>query len=310
MLRYIVRRIGYLFLTLVGVSIIIFASLRILPGSPVTTFLGIHAKGELLEYYSKQLGLDKPLHFQYFIWLKNVMQGSWGVSVLNGLPVYYLVMNRFYNTAKLALFSIILTVCGGILFGVASAYEPRSIVDKIIRLISSIGFSTPSFLTGLILIYIFALQLRILPVMGFGSIQHLILPGITLSLWGISFTNRMTRGSIMDIMEENFVKILEAKGLGKMKIFFNHILRNSLLPIVTILGIQVGWLLGGSYIVETIFNYPGIGQLTILNISSRDYPIVQGSILFTTFIFGLINLVVDILYVYLDPRIRYETKVM
>lgn len=309
MWKYILKRLGYFIPTIVGVSIITFTLVRLIPGDPVEIVLGQHATAEVVDIYRRQLGLDRPIYIQYIIWLKRMIKGDWGVSMISNAKVTYLIFHRFMYTVQLAIFSMAIVSSMGLLFGVIAAYKVGSKIDKGLRFLSIFGWSIPSFLAGLVLIYIFALRLKLFPAIGAGEIKHLILPAFTLSTWGVSYIGRMTRGSLLEIVGQDFVTTAQAKGLTRKRIWLKHILRNGLLPVVTMLGMQFGWFLGGSFIVETIFSFPGIGFLTTTSVLNRDYTVVQGAILFIAIIYCTTNLVVDILYAFLDPRIRYEKRV-
>ena len=306
MLKYILKRFAYIIPTLLGVSILVFCTIRLIPGDPTEVMLGRHSTPELKEIAMHQLGLDRPFYIQFILWLKNILTGNWGLSIFSRVPVFKLILKRFAFSAKVALLAIFEISIFGILFGVISAYKADTITDKILRIISILFWSFPYFILALILLYIFALRIPILPSIGGEGIEHIILPSFSLSLVGIAYISRMTRGSILEVAGQDFVRTAQAKGLSKRRILLVHILKNAFLPVITMLGMQFGWLLSGSYIVETIFSLPGLGELTIRSILNRDYPIVQGAILFTAIIFSSINLFVDIIYAYLDPRVRYE----
>jgi len=307
MLRYILKRIGLFIPTILGISILIFTLIRFVPGDPVMIQLGQHeVETCIIEASRKQLGLDKPLYIQYSLWLRRMIVGNWGQSILSHRPVTYLIFSRFKYTVSLALFSMILITLIGIVTGLIAGYKVNTKIDKILRFISITFWSLPSFLTGIILIYLFALRIPILPAMGAGGIGNLILPGVTIAIGGAAYMGRITRGSLLDVTGLDFIRTAKAKGLSKKRIFVKHILRNAILPIVTVWGMQFGWTLSGSFIVETIFSYPGIGYLTTKSILLRDYPVVQGCVLFITIIICITNLIVDILYAYLDPRILYK----
>jgi len=306
MLKYVLKRIGLFIPTVLGVTIISFILVRSIPGDPVEVILGEHASPEYVEIAKHQLGLDKPIYIQYLFWLKNILMGNWGKSIFSRVPVFYHICHRLKFTLRLAALSMAMVSFFGILLGIISAYKFDSITDKFIRVICIFGWSSPHFLTGLILLLVFSVYLDIFPSMGSGGIEHLILPSFTLSLSGITYISRMTRGSILEIMGQDFVTTAVAKGLPKKRIMLKHVFRNALLPVITMLGMSLGWFISGSYIVEVIFSLPGLGELTVTSILDRDYPVVQGCILFASIIYCIINLVVDILYAYLDPRIRFE----
>lgn len=305
MFNYVLKRVAYIIPTVLGISVLTFVMIRLIPGDPGEVILGQHATGEAAEIIRKQLGLDKPIFVQYFYWLKNILVGNWGKSIFSGDSVLRLILFRFGYTAQLALLSIAIITIFGILLGVLSAWKANSIYDNLIRGISILFWSSPYFITALVLLVLFGVYLPLFPIMGAGGIEHLILPSFSLSLAGIVWISRLTRGSMLEIAGQNFILTAEAKGLPKRRIIFTHILKNSILPVITMLGIEFGWLLSGSFLVETIFSYPGLGELTVRSILNRDYPVVQGCVIFIATIYCLINLAVDILYAFIDPRVRY-----
>jgi len=309
MLRYILKRLLYLIPTIFGVSIIVFVLIRMIPGDPIEIILGQHATVELQEQAMRQLGLDKPIYVQFFYWLRNMLTGYWGRSLFNRRLVSELIIRRFTFTFQLALLSMAFVTSAGILLGVLAGYKAGTWVDKVVRNFSILIWSAPTFLIALIFLLVFSIYLGLFPSMGAGGIEHLILPSLALSSAGISYVNRMVRASILEVAGLDFVKTAYAKGLTKRRIMFEHILKNALLPVVTILGMQFGWFLSGSFIVETIFSLPGLGELTTRSILNRDYPVVQGCVFFIAVIYSSMNLIVDVIYTYLDPRVRYERRV-
>ena len=308
MWKYIGKRVLYLLPTLFGISLLVFTIVRLIPGDPAAIILGQRATEDLLIILREQMGLDKPIYIQFIIWFRNLMMGNWGTSLISNSDVTYLISNRFGRTVNLALLSMALISGVGIILGVISAYKVGTRIDNVLRFFMIFTWSLPSFLVAILLIYVFALKLKMFPAMGAGELRHLVLPALATSTGGIAYIGRITRGALLEVAGQDFVKTARAKGLRKTTILFTHILRNALLPIVTVLGMSFGWALSGSFIVETIFSYPGIGFLIVQSVSTRDYPVIQGSILFTAVIYSVTNLIVGILYVYLDPRIRYERK--
>lgn len=308
MWKYIIKRVLYLIPTLLGISILVFTIVRLIPGDPAEIILGQRATEDIMIIVRQQMGLDRPIYVQYIIWLRNLLTGNWGISLISNANVTYLISNRFGRTVNLAIFSMALISGFGIMLGVISAYKVGTRIDNLLRFFMILTWSLPSFLVGILLIYIFALKLKMFPAMGAGELRHLVLPALATSTGGIAYIGRITRGALLEVAGQDFVKTATAKGLRKTRILFTHILRNALLPIVTVLGMSFGWALSGSFIVETIFSYPGLGFLITQSVSTRDYPVAQGCILFTAIIYSVTNLIVDILYVYLDPRIRYEKR--
>jgi len=308
MWKYIVKRLVYLIPTLFGITILTFAIMRLIPGDPVEIILGQRTTAELVEIFEKQLGLDKPIYVQYLIWLRNILTGNLGKSLISNMEVSYLIFKRFHYTVRLAILTTAVNSSLGLFTGIISAYKAGGKVDKALRFWNIFGWSMPSFLVGIVLMYVFAVRLRLLPALGYGSIAHLIMPTMAIAFGGSSYLSRLTRGSLIEIAGQDFVKTAKAKGLTRRKIMVSHVMRNGLLPIVTVLAGSFRGALGGSFIIETIFSYPGIGYLATQSVSRRDYAVVQGSVLFFATLTCLTNLIVDILYVYLDPRVRYERR--
>jgi peptide/nickel transport system permease protein len=306
MLRYILKRVGYFIPTILGVSIIVFLLMRFIPGDPIEIMLGQHATPEIEEIARRQLGLDKPIYIQFVLWFRNMLMGNWGRSIFNRVPVIKLILRRFNFTIRLALLSMVELSFFGLLLGIISAYKLDSITDKSLRIFGILWWSAPSFVTALILLYVFAVYLGLFPAIGGGGIEHFILPSFSISLGGMGYISRMTRGSILEVVGQDFVKTAQAKGLTKRRIMLHHILKNALIPVVTVIAMQFGMFLGGSFIIETIFALPGLGELTTRSILNRDYPVVQGAVFFIALMFSSTNLIVDIIYTYLDPRVRYE----
>jgi peptide/nickel transport system permease protein len=308
MWKYILRRTIYLLPTLLGITILVFTIVRLIPGDPAEIILGQRATEDVIIIIRQQMGLDRPIYIQYLIWIRFLLVGNWGKSLISNASTTYLISNRFARTVNLAVLSMALISGLGILLGVISAYKVGTRIDNALRFFMILTWSLPSFLVGILLIYIFALKLKMFPALGAGSLRHLVLPALATSTGGVAYIGRITRGALLEVSGQDFVKTARAKGLKRTRILFTHILRNALLPIITVLGMSFSWALSGSFIVETIFSYPGIGFLITQSVSNRDYPIVQGCILFTAIIYSVTNLIVDVLYVYLDPRIRYERR--
>lgn len=306
MWKYIVKRIGYFIPTILGVSIIVFILVRLIPGNPIEIILGMKATPELEELAKRQLGLDKPIYIQFFYWLRNMAAGNWGQSIFSRIPVIDLILFRFRFTLKLALISMVEVVIFGLSLGILSALTADTVFDKLFRTLTILIYSPPYFVTALILMYVFSLYLGILPSMGAESAKHLLLPSFSLSFVGMAYISRITRGSILEVVGEDYVKTARAKGLPRMRIIIYHVLKNALLPIITVLGLQFGWFLSGSFIIETIFSLPGLGELATRSILNRDYPVVQGSVFFIALLYSSINLIVDVIYTFLDPRVQYE----
>ena len=267
--------------------------------------------GMTLEHQRKlteKYHLDQPIHVQYLIWFKNLLHGDLGRSIIEKRPVSQLLMHHLPHSLQLGLTAIVLSFIFGVSMGIISASARNTILDHIAMVFALLGVTIPSFWLGLILILIFAVTLGWFPVTGSGSIQTLVLPAITLALGGAGLIARITRVSMLEIVSKEFVVLLHAKGLGKRAILLKHILRNALIPVITILGLRLGWVLGGAVTVEIVFARPGLGQLLITGLYRRDYPVVQGSLLLLAMGIMLGTFLADILYAYTDPRVRDQHR--
>ena len=304
MSRYIINRLLIIIPVLVGVVFVVMLTLDLIPGDPVALMLGENARPEEIAALRANLGLDDPLIVRYVRYLSNVLQGDLGRSILSNRPVSAEIADVFPKTLQLALAAMALALLLGVATGLFSAMHPGGAVDAIMRLFALIGLSMPVFWLGLVLIYIFAYYLRLLPVGGTGSWKHLILPAITLALPSMAIVSRMTRSTMLEIRREDYVRTAQAKGLARRTVIGGHIFRNALIPIVTVIGLQFGQLLGGAVLTETVFAWPGLGRLTVAAIFARDYILLQGCVLVFALSFVLINTAVDISYGYIDPRTR------
>ncbi|NLJ85265.1 MAG: ABC transporter permease [Firmicutes bacterium] len=316
--RYIVRRLLAMIPLLLGISFIVFALLNILPGDPVSIMLSsnphITPDANTIAQLQAQYGLDKPLFTQYLIFLGNLFKGDMGTSMYTQQPVLTAIWERMPATAELAIAALIISVVIAIPVGVISAVRQYSWIDHLCLIGTLIGVSMPSFWLGLLLMLGFSLKLRWLPLSGMGYfsngvgdvLRHLIMPAFTLGFGMAALLARLTRSSMLEVLGQDFVRTARAKGLSERAVIYRHALRNGLIPIFTVLGVQFGYLLGGSVIVETIFSWPGIGRLAVNSIMNRDLPMVQGTVLVFTLLFILVNLGVDILYAAIDPRIQYD----
>jgi ABC-type dipeptide/oligopeptide/nickel transport system permease component len=304
MIRYILIRIMYAIPTLIGAMIVMFILIRMLPGDPARLIAGPEALEQDVERIREQLGLNKPLYIQFIDYMSSILRGDFGVSLKYGTPVIKEIMARLPYTIVLAIAAEAIAVSISLPLGVLSALNPRSRLSYMISTLSLVGASVPIFWIGLIFIYIFAVNFRLLPSSGADSPRHLILPAVTLALLLIGNLTRITRASVMDVLGSNHVITAVSKGLAPGIILIRHVLRNAFIPIVTIIGIQTGALLGGAVVAETVFAWPGIGSLLVDSLFYRDYPLAQGIILFIVFVFITINILIDILYAYIDPRMR------
>jgi peptide/nickel transport system permease protein/oligopeptide transport system permease protein len=290
--------------TLIGATTLIFFLIRVLPGDPVHLLAGEQTSPEIIERLRSEFGLDKPIYIQYLLYLKSVFTLDFGTSYRTYTPVISEILSRFPNTVILALTAMAISVFMGIAFGIIMALRAGSLLDKALLVFTSIYVSMPVFWLGLILIYIFAVQLKLLPAGGIGTPAHVILPSIALSHTPLSYIARITRTSMLEAMSQEHFRMAIARGLPIRIVILNHAVRNSLINIVTVIGYFVGVLLGGAVVTETVFAYPGIGRLLIESIAARDYTMVQGVVIFITFIFIFVNLIVDIAYRIIDPRVR------
>jgi peptide/nickel transport system permease protein len=295
------------------VALTVFALLHLTPGDPAQIIAGDYATPQDIEKIRAALGLDKPLLTQAGIWMGHVLRGDLGTSIYSGLPVTTLISQRVGPTAALTVLSLVISVVFAVPLGVWAAWRQGSWIDRGIMVFSVSGFSMPVFWLGFLLVWVFSIQLGALPVQGYEPLQegawrfvrHLILPAATLSLVYMALIARMTRASMLGVLGEDFVRTAFAKGLSPRSVLLGHALKAASLPVVTIIGVGFALLIGGAVVTESVFALPGIGRLTVDAIVRRDYPVIQGVILIISGIYVLINLVIDILYVVLDPRIRY-----
>ncbi len=302
---FILKRIVLVVPVLLGVSIAAFMMSHLVPGDPVAVMLGEQATREDYDNLREQLGLNAPLWEQYLRYITNVLQGDLGTSIRSKQPVLTEILDRFPSTLTLAASACIVAAIVGITLGSLAAISRRGVTDASIMTFALIGISMPTFWSGILLILLFGLKLGWLPITGSGW-KALILPTITLAAPAAAVLARMTRSSVLEVLGQDFVRTARAKGLSDRVLIVRHVLRNALVPIVTIVGIQFGALLGGAIIVESVFSRPGLGRYTITAIEQRDFPQIQGIVLFTAAIYVFVNLAVDLLYGMIDPRIRYR----
>lgn len=306
MARYVVKRLLYVVPIMLAVSIIVFGMLHVAPGDPALTMAGEDAAQEDVEAIRAKLGLDKPLYVQYGIWLIQVLQGDLGRSIVTRRPVTTEIRIRVRPTAELATAAMVLATLFGMVIGVVSATRRYSLLDHTSMVVVLLGVSTPIFWLGLMLIFLFSVRLRWFPTGGAGSFRSLVLPAFTLSAASAAIIARMTRSSMLEVIGQDYVRTARAKGLIERTVLLRHALKNALIPVVTVIGLRFGYLLGGAVVTETVFTRPGLGRLLIDSIKFRDFPMVQGIIMVLAASFVIVNLLVDLVYVYLDPRIRYE----
>lgn len=306
MIKYVIKRLLQLIPMLLILSVIVFLMVRMIPGDPVKNMLGIDVPQEMVEYERERLGLNDPLSVQYVRFLKEILHGDLGTSIVTGNPVAEELATRYPNTIKLAVGGIVVASIFGVLFGILAAVYHNKFWDNFIMALSMLAVSTPSFFLGLILMLIFTLTLGWLPSMGPLSTERLILPIVTLGTQAVGFIARTTRSSMLDVISQDYIRTSRSRGIPDRIITFSHALKNALIPILTAIGLRFGSLLAGSAIVETVFSIKGVGRFVVDSVSKRDYPAVQGSILVLAVTFVVVNTVVDLIYALVDPRIKYE----
>jgi peptide/nickel transport system permease protein len=311
--RYILRRLVIMIPVAFLASVILFLLLKITPGDPVLIMLGEKATAQNYAALRHDLGLDQPYPIQYAAWVEHVAQGDFGKSIRNGAPVKDEILARLPATIQLGVAALTLSIIVALPLGILSAVFRRSPVGFAATAFSQLGIAVPGFFVGLVLIYVFALSLRWFPPGSYTAfsddpsqwLRRLILPAVTLSLFGAATQTRFIRSGLLDTLHQDYIRTARAKGFGEAAVILKHALRNALIPSVTLLGLQIGAILEGAFIVESVFAWPGIGRLAVQSLGARDYPIVQAVVLLAVFVFLFANLLVDIAYAYLDPRISY-----
>ncbi|MGQ9557483.1 MAG: nickel ABC transporter permease [Desulfurispora sp.] len=308
MLSYLFRRLFYLLPVLLGISLVTFALIKLAPGDPAEVLLrasGTEPTREAVAALRRELGLEEPVHLQYWHWLRRVLEGDLGISYRTGQPVREELLERLPATVELAGAALVCMLLLAVPVGVGAALYRYSWPDHLGRLLALIGAAMPSFWLGLLLIYLFSVRWELLPVMGRGGLEHLLLPALTLGLGMAAAYARILRAGMVEVLEQEYVRVARAKGLPERLVVGKHALKNALLPALTLLGMSLGHLLGGTVIVEMVFAWPGVGRLAVEAIFNRDYPVIQGYALMMAVIFVLLNTLVDLLYSWLDPRIRW-----
>ncbi|MDL2318835.1 ABC transporter permease [Eubacteriales bacterium OttesenSCG-928-A19] len=311
---YILRRLLMLIPVLIGISLCVFFVMQLVPGDVISGILGIEQTPELRAIWEKKLGLDRPVVVQYFSWIGNVLRGDFGESFRTGAPVLPEILSRFRISAELALLACLTSLIIAIPMGILSALKRNRPADKVIRVAALMGVSIPNFASATLIILflskVFGYFTPVKYVSLFESpgtnLEIMLLPAIILGASMAGSVMRMTRSSILEVLRQDFIKAVRAKGASERITIFRHALKNGCIPIITLVGMQMGSLLGGTVVIEQIFSIPGLGQYVLTGITQRDYPVVQGSVLFIAFVYVMINLLVDILYTYVDPRIQYE----
>jgi len=308
MRRYVASRVAWLSVALIGVSVITFALGVLAPGDPAEVVLERRLNQpppqEQIDEQRRIMGLDRPLPIQYLDWLGRAVQGDLGHSWLKGLGVSEALRQRIPRTATLAFVAAALSIAVGVPAGVLAATRRNALADHVCRIGALLGASLPSYFTAYLLILLFAVRLDVVPAFGFGSAGHLVLPAITLALGPAAVLTRLTRSAVLEVLSEDFIRTAHAKGVRQAPVLFHHALRNAAFPLLSVAGLSLGHLLGGSLIVEWVFSWPGMGDLAIAAIHDRDYPLIQGFVLFAGLVYVLVNFAIDLGYAWLDPRIR------
>lgn len=310
---YVIKRIVGLVPILFGISVLVFTILHLVPGDPASIMLGTNATPEAIAALRTRMGLDEPLITQYLSWLGGLVKGDFGVSVHTGEEILPQILKRFSITLQLTLFAVLIGWTIAIPLGILSAIRVHSKTDIVVRIATLLGISVPNFAVGTLLLLVLSLYFGWFPpidVVSFledpgEALQVFLLPAVTMGIVIAAGVLRMTRSAFLETMEKDFIRTARAKGNSMWTVVFGHALRNSSIPIVTIAGMQIGYLLGGSVIVEQLFSIPGLGQYVLEGIYQRDYPVVQGGVLFVALVFVLVNLLIDIIYTWIDPRIKY-----
>ncbi|SCK43202.1 peptide/nickel transport system permease protein [Variovorax sp. HW608] len=313
MLIYLMRRILAAIPVMGAVAVMIFLLLRLTPGDPAAIIAGDNVQPQQLAMIREQLGLNEALYIQFFRWIGHLLQGDFGTSIISGTPVLQMIQSRLEPTLCVAVATLILSNLIAVPLGVLAAAHRGSWIDRAVVAVSVIGFSVPVFVIGYALIQVFSVQLKWLPVQGFKSIsdglvpfaERIVLPTLTLTLLYIALITRITRTSLLEVLGEDYIRTARAKGIGQLAVLLRHALRNAAVPIITVVGIGLALLITGVVVTESVFNLPGIGRLTIDAVLARDYPVIQAITLLSSMLYVVINLLIDLSYALLDPRIRY-----
>lgn len=305
MKKYILQRLLHSIFVLLGITLVVFVLLH-LSGDPTYLLLPLEASAEDIAIFRHEMGFDKPLYIQYLKFMKGVVHGDFGQSLRHGESAFFLVLERLPNTIELTFAALALALVFALTIGVFSAVKPNTPMDHIGTIIVLWGQSMPTYWSGLMLILLFTVVLNLLPAYGKSGLLSLIMPAVSLGFFSMARIARITRSSMIDVLGKDYIRTAKAKGLTQYRTIIRHSLKNAAIPIITLVGMEIGRLLGGAVITETIFAWPGVGRLVVEAIFNRDFPVVQAAVFILAVIFLFINLIVDILYTYLDPRVRYE----
>lgn len=306
--KYIARRLLLLIPVLLGVSFVVFTIMYFTPGDPAAIILGERAPAAEVQALREQMGLDQSYFVRFFNFLKGALTGDLGRSYTTKRPVTEEILSRFPATLQLSAAAMFIAIALGIPIGILSATKQYSAFDMGFMIFALIGVSMPNFWQGLMMVLLFSIVLNWLPSSGYGTMWHLIMPALTIGTSAIALITRMTRSSMLEVVRQDYIRTARAKGLSERVVINRHALKNALIPIVTVVGLQFGYLLGGAVLTETIFSWPGVGRLMVDAIRQKDFPVVQGGVLLLAVTFSFVNLVVDILYAYIDPRIKAQYR--
>lgn len=306
MRTYLIKRFFFIIPVIMGASILVFLLLQLSPGDPALLLAGERATDERIERIRHEWGLHHPPYIQYFYFLRRLVQGDLGMSITQRRPVTELLRLALPITIELGIAAFLISLSIGIPTGIISAARRGTIADQVALFFALIGVSLPQFWFGILLMYFFAVRNQWFPTSGYGSLSHLVLPALALGSAGAALISRVTRSSMLEVLRQDYIRTARAKGLMEKTVVYKHALRNAMLPVVTVLGLSLGWMLAGSVVLEMVFARPGMGRLLVRGILMRDYPVVQGMLIFLSLCVVLANLVADIFYAFLDPKIRYD----
>jgi peptide/nickel transport system permease protein len=312
MLRYIRNRLLAMVPVLIGMSILVFVTMRLIPGDVAVIFLGTKPTPEAIAAFREKVGLDQPMYLQYFDWIGRLLRGDVGISLTTGTDIKTELLNRLPITAELTILAMLIAVAVAVPLGILAALNHNKGLDLGLTSLGMIGLSLPNFWLGTLLAFFFAIKFPIFPPGGYvpfsedpvGNLKSMVLPALSLGLVSASVVMRMTRSSMLEVIRQDYVRTARAKGLREVAITRGHLLKNALIPVITVVGMEFGYIFGGAFLVEAVFYLPGVATYTLLAVNQRDYPVLQTVVLLVTLIFMLINLIVDVLYTYLDPRLR------
>jgi peptide/nickel transport system permease protein len=305
MLKYVIKKLLLMIPVILCVSTVVFFMVHVIPGDPAHVLAGDQATEEDIENLRKQLGLDKPIFTQYFDFLKKAVRLDFGRSLRSDEKVIIEIWDRYPNTLRLAFSATIFSILVGVPIGVFAALKRNSIFDGLAMVVALLGMAMPAFWLGLMLIYLFGVKLSWFPILGFDTFKHMVLPTVTLGSFATAYVARMTRSSMLETLQQDFILAARAKGLAVKTVIFKHALKNSLIPVVTVVGLGFSFMLGGVFIIESVFAINGLGWLVVRAILMRDFPVIQGGIFIISSTVVIVNILVDVAYAYLDPRIKY-----